>query len=139
VRERVGLVQPARGRKHRHVSGADRRRHLARPRDEHRADQARRDEVRVLVHGQNRHPVGRIIREPKPAIHFADRISERPAARNNEQATVPGSSADRRERGIEVFAVRQHAATKLHDHLGSRSAVAYCLLHVGRRTRAVKA
>jgi hypothetical protein len=67
--------------------------------------------------------VGRIIRESKPAIHFTDCIGEWPAARYNDQSTVPGGGADRGERGIEVFAVRQHAATKLHDHLGGRSAV----------------
>jgi len=123
VGERVSLAQPARWRKHRHVAGAERRRHLAPFRDDYGADQARRNEVRVLVHGQNRHPVGRIIRESEPAIHFADRIGERPTARYNEQSTVPGGGADRRKRGIEVFAVCQDAATKLHDHLGGRSIV----------------
>jgi hypothetical protein len=67
--------------------------------------------------------VGRIIRESKPAIHFTDRISERAAARYNEQPTATGGRGDRRERRIEVLAVRQHTTTKLHDHLGGGSAV----------------
>ena len=88
---------------------------LARVLDERAAGQPRRDEMRVLIHGQHGHPVRRIIGEPEPPIHFADRVGEGPAARHDQQSTRAGGGADRRERGVEMFSARQQPAAELHD------------------------
>jgi len=59
VRQRIGVAQPAVRRKHRNRSRVDRGYHLRRTSYDHAAAQARRDEVRVLIHGEHRHPVRR--------------------------------------------------------------------------------
>ena len=59
----------------------------------------------------------RVVGEPEPAVHFADRVGERPASGHDQQRTLAGRGGNRRERGIEVLGVRQHAAAKFHDGL----------------------
>ena len=118
VGQRVGFAQPSIGREHRDTDRASSATaDLARFRDDHAARQPCRDEMRVLVHGQHRHPVRRIIGEMEIAIHLAHGIGERSSSRHDQQPPRPRGRADRCERGVEELGVRQQRAAQLDDRV----------------------
>jgi hypothetical protein len=73
------------------------------------------DEVRVLVHGQYRHPVSRFVREPEAKIEVTNGVRRRPSTRNNQQRSPAIRGCNLGEDCIEALWLSQQAATHLHD------------------------
>jgi hypothetical protein len=115
--KRVGVLQPARRCEHRYLSTVQRSCDVLWRCDQRACRQTRCDEVRHLVHGQYRHPVGGVVRKPEPSIDITHRVGERSAARHDEQSTRSCRRCDRVEHAIEVSAVQQEAATQFHDSI----------------------
>src|SRR5439155_6701864 len=82
------------------------------------------EQVSVLVHGEDRHPVrGRVV-EPEPAVGPAHGVGERPAARDHHQRPRPAEGAQHDHEPPEGRGAVAQAAADLEDPLRPRHAAA---------------
>src|SRR5512134_379449 len=90
---------------------------LARGADHLPSRQPRRDELRVLIHRQDCHPMSRVVRETDLTIDVADQVGERTTARNHEKREVSAYCLDLPEDGVEPAVSCQQPATNLYDRI----------------------
>jgi len=95
-------------------------RDLARLGDQRRAGQPRRDEVRVLIHREHRHPVRRGIGESEATVGVADSIGERPTTRNDQKRVRWRSGLQGCEHRFENVRRREDTAAELYDGFDER-------------------
>ena len=116
MRQRIRVEQPARRRDHRQAAGLDRLENRARIVDHDRgAAQPRRDQVRILIHREDGHPVRGRLRQSHPAIHAADGIREGPATRHDHEAAGLRRRGRGRERAVENLDVSDERSADLDD------------------------
>jgi hypothetical protein len=90
-------------------------RDLVRPGHEPPITESIDDEVRVLIHRQNGHPVSDVVGEHKPPIHIPDSVRKWPSAGNNEQRDLTACKGNLGEDPVEVFRPCQQSTTDLYD------------------------
>ena len=116
VRERVGLAQPRIGREHRELACGHGLFDLRRP--AHQAARVRKtaQQVRVLVHGEDGHPVGGAGAGIVTGTRLSHRVREGSAAGHDDQ---PVSLRDLFEHAESLLhaVIRQQAPAQLHDRV----------------------
>jgi hypothetical protein len=103
MRKRIGFAHPSIRGEHGNAAFVERSANVVRSRHQLAGWQPRRDEMRVLVHCQDRHPVGGLVREAEQVIHLAHRVGERTASGNHGQRDTPAGLEDLRQNVLEVF------------------------------------
>ena len=74
----------------------------------------------VLIHPQHRHPVRRVLADLGPLEHLAYGLGERPATRDDDQASAPPEGGDRLDGELEGTRLAEQAPADFEDGMHRR-------------------
>ena len=101
------------------MSGLQGRGDAAHAVDERGIGDARGQGMCVLIHPQHRHPVRRILADPRALEHLAHRVGERPATRDDDQAAARPEGGDRLDGELEGARLAEQSPTDLEHRVNA--------------------
>lgn len=136
MRERIFFAQPRIGCQHWNTLRREGTVNIVGTRHQDTHWQPRCDDVRVLIHCEDRHPMRSIIAERQRAIDIAHRICERAATWYNQQRYMATGSGYLRKDGIEVSGSCKQAAADFDDNGNSQGTALWLNIVCWKRTPA---